>query len=235
MLRLHVYGFNGKTWTLFFPAETFKQTTISEFKYQLELKMGIKTENPCFMYASKQLETRRNDIEMTFKDYNISEGSTIIQVLRLSGGGGSNFVPLSFTDITSGDKFKPIEFVDSAPLWRRVEEGLNFEGICKKFSCKAYNKAVMVRKGFYDTTSGQCMLNYEICQWECPMCGTKLDKENVTGVGIYRCKLEVKAKRERQDEIRYEMESTDKFRFAHSLDGKDKIDYEYIILIVKRL
>ena len=231
---VHIIGLEGKTISINLPAATFSRTTISELKYQVELKMGVKIEIQRLVYGNKQLESQRDGLVCTFGDYSICNSSTIVLVIRLPGGGGT-FIPLSFTDITSEDKFKPIDFDYTAPQWRMVGEGLNFEGTCKNETCKAKKKAVMVTKGFYDDANGQCFVNYEINQLKCPMCDTKLDKSNVSGVGIYRCKLEVKAKREHQEEISFNMESTDKFRFAQSLCEDDKINYEYIILLVKPL
>ena len=233
MSWVYLTDMSNKHYSFQFPNATFRQTTISDFKHAIEQKTGVESQR--LLYGNKELQTKSHGIEMTFGDYGITGGSTIIIVIRLSGGGGSNFVPLSFTDITSGDKFKPRDFHPSAPDWRNVEEGLNFEGTCKKITCDAYNKSVLVPKGFYNATSGQCMVNYELTQLKCPMCATKLNKRNVTGVGIYKCKLEVKAKMEDQDEIRYKIQSMDKFKLAHSLNEDDKIDYEYIILTVKRL
>ena len=231
---VYLTGMSGRTYSLLFPNATFKQTKISDFKYAIEQKTGVEVESQRLLYGSRELETKLEGIEMTFEDYKINKGSSIIIVVRLTGG-CSSFVPLSFTDISSGDKFKPRDFHPSAPDWRHVGKGLNFEGTCKKITCEAYNESVLVPKGFYNATGGQCIVNCELTQLKCPMCATKLNKRNVTGVGIYKCKLEVKAKIEDQDEIRYKIQSRDKFKLAHSLNENDNIDYEYIILTVKRL
>ena len=230
---LYIIGFSdNKVRSIDFPSATFHQTKMPELRDKVRLTTGIDNEHQRLLFNGKELDFKS---DRTFRCYGIKQGATIMLIIRLPGGGGGGFIPLRFADITSEDKFKPIEFSNSAPQWRHVFDGLNFEGTCRTRACVANKKSVMVRKGFYESTGGMCMLNYEITQLECPMCENKLDKGNINGVGIYKCKLEVKAKRKRQDEIRFEMESTDKFRFAQSLDEDDKIDYEYIILKVQRL
>ena len=133
------------------------------------------------------------------------------------------------------DRFKPVDFDYTAPDWRRVRKGLNFRGTCKNMACVANNDIVIVPKGFYDDTNGRCFVNYEVEQLECPMCDTKLDKTNVRDVGIYKCKLEVKTTVEGQNEIRYEVESIDKYRLAESFCVDYNIKNQAIVLIVKRL
>ena len=227
MATLYIMSLEGKAYSIYFPIATFHQTKISELRDKIRLTIGYGIEFHGLLFRSKRLQSDR-----TFGSYGITDNDTIKLVEMIVGG---DFIPLRFTDITSEDNFKPIEFSHSAPDWRYVDAGLNFEGTCKTRACVANKKAVLVPKGFYESTGGMCMLNYEITQLECPMCENKLDKGNISGVGIYKCKLEVKAKREHQDEIRFEMESTDKFRFAQSLDEDDKIGYEYITLKVQRL
>ena len=78
------------------------------------------------------------------------------------------------------------------------------------------------------------MLNYEITLLECPMCKQRLDKKDINGVGVYNAKLEVKSKAREDIEVVVNIEAKDKFLYAGCMDDNDKVDYEYIILIVKR-
>lgn len=41
-----------------------------------------------------------------------------------------------------------IKFDTEAPDWRVVSPGLNFEGICVKKGCRAYNQHVWIPKGY---------------------------------------------------------------------------------------
>ena len=92
----------------------------------------------------------------------------------------------------------------------------------------------MIQRGFYDSTGGTCMLNYEITQLECPMCKQALNQDEIHGIGLYKAKLEIKSKTRGSKEIVVNIEAKEKFLYAGCMDDRDKVNYEYIILIVKR-
>ena len=81
--------------------------------------------------------------------------------------------------------FKDIKLTSDGPDWLTLASGINFEGTCRNIFCQAENRTVVIQRGFYDSTTGICMLNYEITQLECPMCKQTLDKNGVNGVGVY--------------------------------------------------
>jgi hypothetical protein len=62
--------------------------------------------------------------------------STLHLVLRLRGGGYTK----EFADVSNPILAKDLQFSESAPIWREVCNGLNFEGMCKNKGCKAYNR-----------------------------------------------------------------------------------------------
>lgn len=236
MENIYVVGFEGKSLTIPLTPSEFINLKISELKSIIQAKTGVGVKNQRFLYADKQLESVSSGRIMRLGDYGIKGEAIIVLVpILLGGGGGPCFIPLKFADITSEDKFNPIEFSSSAPEWRKVNSGLNFEGTCKQVGCAAMNRTVIVNKRFYESTGGQCMLNFEISKLECPMCNVKLNKKEVLGVGIYKCKLTVKCKPEDKDEISYDIMSVDKYQYAGCIGKKDKIKYEYIMLLVKKL
>ena len=152
----------------------------------------------------------------------------------MAGGGGPGFLPLRFANVSSKDSFKKVDLTSEGPEWLTVTPGINFEGTCKNRFCKAKNEIVIIQKGFYDSTGGTCVLNYEITQLECPICKQALDKNEINGVGVYEGKLQVKSKTRGSREVVVNIEARDKFLYAGCMDNKDKVDYEYITLIVKR-
>ena len=79
------------------------------------------------IFGSKDLETLENGREMTFGDYGLSDGSSIM-VVRLPGGGGPGFIPLRFADVSSEDSFKDIKLTSDGPDWLTLASGINFEG-----------------------------------------------------------------------------------------------------------
>ena len=172
-------------------------------------------------------------VDLTFADYQVRQDATIMLATKLPGGIG-NFMSLNFADLTSVDKFLPIGFATTAPNWRQVDEGLNFEATCCNVACVANNKGVYVRRGFYESSGGVCRLSLEINQLFCPICSEKLGTDNIHGVGIYRCRLQVQAKIIGKQEIRFTVESRDTFKLAHSFSD-DKLNYEYIVLVVTRI
>ena len=142
--------------------------------------------------------------------------------------------PLRFADVSSEASFKDIKLTSDGPDWLTLAPGINFEGTCRNIFCQAENRTVVIQRGFYDSTGGTCMLNYEITQLECPMCKHRLNKKDINGVGVYEAKLEVKSKASEGREVVVNIEAKDKFLYAGCMDDNDKVDYDYIILIVKR-
>ena len=234
MSTIFIEGLEGRTNTCQFPTETFNETTISELQQAVQDKTGLGLDQQRLIYGTKVLETILEDKQTTFLDYKISDGSNIILFIRLTGGAGSGFLPLRFADVSSGDSFKKMNLTTIGPKWLNIAPGINFQGICKNEFCQAENKIVSIQRGFYFSTGGTCMLNYEIAQLECPMCKQTLDKNEVNGVGVFKAKLQVKSKTRGNSEVVVNIWAKDKFLRASCMDDRDKVDYEYIILTVKR-
>ena len=233
--RIFITGLDNKAHQCYFPRGTFEKTTISDLKLEVQKKTGYEIQIQRLIYVSRELASERNGRESTFGDYGIRDGSNIMLVLRLSGGGfGSGFLPLRFADVSSEDNFKEVKLANIAPDWKIIVQGINFKGTCRNKSCKAKNKNVSIQRGFYDSTGGTCMLNYEITQLECPMCKQTLDKDEIHGVGVYEAKLEVKSKARGSIQVVVNIEARDKYLYVGCMDDRDKVDYEYIILIVTR-
>ncbi|GBB96305.1 hypothetical protein RclHR1_02720020 [Rhizophagus clarus] len=116
-------------------------STVLELKRKCKEKMKVEIEQHRLIFAGKQLEDYQ-----TLGFYKIGNGSTIHLVVRLSGGGGFNFAP--FQDLSKPTLAK--SWNTDAPSWRNAVNGLNIEGYCKNYSCKASGRRVIVQWGYND-------------------------------------------------------------------------------------
>ena len=53
------------------------------------IKCGIESEHQRLLYASKELEEKKNGSVMKIQDYGIPNASTVMLILRLPGGSAS--------------------------------------------------------------------------------------------------------------------------------------------------
>eukprot|EP00800_Vazella_pourtalesii_P017486 TRINITY_DN5350_c0_g1_i1.p1 TRINITY_DN5350_c0_g1~~TRINITY_DN5350_c0_g1_i1.p1 ORF type:complete len:250 (-),score=47.37 TRINITY_DN5350_c0_g1_i1:257-1006(-) len=225
----------NRTYTCQFPTETFLETTISELQSKLVEVTGIGMFYQHLIFNRKLLEMEKNGREVTIGDYNIRDGSNITFVLRLLRGGSPGYLPQRIADVSSKDNFEDINLSREGAKWLSITRGINFQGNCRNRFCKAVNKLVMIRRGFYRSTRGMCMFNSEITKLKCPECKQTLDKDEIHGVGVYKARLQAKCKPRGKSEIVVDIEARDRFLCAECLHDRNRLDYEYIILIVKRI
>ena len=225
----------NRTYTCQFPTEPFDKTTISELQLELERIMGVGVFYQHLIFDHKLIVTEENGREMTLGDYNICDGSSITFVLRSLGGGRTGFMPLRIADVSSEDNFEEITLTRNGPKWLGIARGINFQGNCRNRFCQAENKLVMIQKGFYTSTRGMCLLNYEITHLKCPICKHTLDKNEVHVVGVYKAKLQIQYKlRGKSDNVALNLEARDSFLCAGCSYDRTRLDFEYVILTVKR-
>ena len=172
-MRIYVKSLTGKTIEIYVkPSDT-----IEEVKLKIQDKEQIPPNQQSIIFAGKAIEayiyrrikntqTPKNIIENPIKpilaDFNILQDSTLHLVLRLRGGG----IPINFTDVEKG-LIDNLSFSYKAPKWRRVKEGLNIFGICKKKNCQAFNKEVIHKVG----NNKNYNLQENIINIKCPICG----------------------------------------------------------------
>jgi len=77
--------------------------------------------------------------DKTIKDYGIVQGSTIFMVVSVLGG------LFSFNSL---EKKINKQFSKIGPAYRAVIFGLNLHSKCNNASCEAYNKKIIIQKGF---------------------------------------------------------------------------------------
>ena len=222
-----ISGLNNYTINLHFLTESFDETTISELKRALQVRTGIELDHQFLMYGSKELETILNGRKATFRDYHIRDGINIPLVIRSPGSSR----PPGF----AGLSFKEVNLYTEGPEWWTIPPGMSFRGTCKNFLCQARNQSVNIQKGFYDSTGGLSILNPEIAMLKCPVCEQSLDKNEVNEIGVFNAKLEIKSKVRGSSEVVVNIEARDEYLHASCMDGRDEVDYDYVVLIVKRL
>ena len=95
-------------------------------------------------------------------------------------------------NLSSKVSFAELSFSTTpAPDWRKVSRGLNIEGRCQNYSCKAHNEDVWIAKGFFQDSGGRCTLNAQVNNLKCPICSQKIDSNTVCGLGINQCKIRI--------------------------------------------
>ena len=208
---LFVNTSNGDKIEIVIPIKTFPRTTVRELMSKIEHKQGIPFHSQSLYFAGKKLE-----INNFLSHYNIINKSVVDLQLNICNKGNysNHTVPLEFSEIPFEERLDQIDVTLFAPHWRVVREGVNFRGCCYNSNCFANNKIVYVQKGFYISTEGVCVLNNEISHLECPICSHNLDKKSIHGVGIYKCKLEVRVKKKGKNKLIYRTDSKDSFKFA---------------------
>ena len=229
-ISLFVKTSNGERINIEFPIKTYSQATVKELISKIELKEGTPLDVKSLYFTGRKLENTK-----LLSHYNIVNRSVLELVFNASRevNYSNDIAPLEFSEMPFEENLDEINMCLFAPHWRVVREGVNFRGRCYNSDCKANNKIVYIQKGFYESTEGVCVLNNEIAQLECPICNHILDKKSIHGVGIYKCRLEVKAKKDGKDKLIYTIESRDNFKFAACNRNKTINDYDCIVIIVK--
>lgn len=116
---------------------------------------------------------------------------------------GLGMAPLAFNNFS---KTEAIPFDSAAPVWRAVEEGLNFEGTCPNEKCDARNKVVCDPKGI-----GIFSLNEECVKATCPSCHEPI--VDVTNCIFWNCVYTIEG---------VKSDSTETFLLEKQIAPKDK-------------
>lgn len=151
------------------------------------------------------------------KTFSIQKESTLHLVLRLRGGG--------FPSIKFNSMGEPIilKFSDSAPNWRMINRGLNFEGICMNSKCAAYKNKVWIQKKF-----GKFNIAMEVYKSPCPICKKFCEKVENMGLYMGRCVSKGRIKGEKLEKT---MESTQKKENEFlTFEDKDQTRVEWLYL-----
>ncbi len=141
-----------------------------------EAKKMIGQANNLWKYGGKVLKD-----DKTFSDYDIEEDDVIISSANNVGGGGFG---LNTIDVSKNNT-RIVEFVNNAPYYRTVGNGLSIQAICGS-DCEAKDKIVYCPIGF--------VRNYDVLQnvgngnIKCPACKNLIYPKNF---GFLRCKYKI--------------------------------------------
>ncbi|KAI6658027.1 hypothetical protein LOD99_15741 [Oopsacas minuta] len=226
--------YEGKQRVIRFLKDEFIDTSIYSLKFQIELMTDVLIQEQHLTLDGRKLDAKKGDRIMTFEDYGIMQGASIVLHQRLLGG---EIEPFDFVNINKKKKFKPMKLGRGTKTWRKVLPGICFVGICLEKGCKASGDLVVVNKEFYKDKAGCCVANVEIHRLNCPICKEQIDTKSLMGVGLYKCKAIVETMHktgEKEKKHKYEIKSED-FLYAYSVNDKGKIKYQYIEIIIKPL
>ena len=110
--ELFVTGLDGTHLVVKFLAEDFPQTTVYSLKFQVEIKTKVCMKEQFLIFEGKKLDELKGGIVMSFEDYGILPGATVVMNNRLLGG---EFEPVDFVNINKKKKFKKTK-LDVVPI-----------------------------------------------------------------------------------------------------------------------
>ncbi|KAI6655649.1 hypothetical protein LOD99_11374 [Oopsacas minuta] len=83
MENIYISGLEGKSKTIHIEKRKLQNLKISELKVKVKVATGIDVDKQRLLYGSKDLENSRDGEVMTFEDYGIGGGASIVMVVRL--------------------------------------------------------------------------------------------------------------------------------------------------------
>lgn len=129
-MRIQRYGeYWGSCYYFCLKFFKLQETTIAEFKRQVEAKTGVKPEEQRLCFGSKPLEDRHR-----FEDHSIGNGSTIFLLARLKGGSTHQGMVALLRDSPT----TTINGVADCPVFRACPHCgtlLEHTGGCNNFTC----------------------------------------------------------------------------------------------------
>lgn len=87
------------------------------------------------------------------------------------------------------EKRKEIIPVTEGPNFRRIRQGLNFEGKCQNKVCEAFNNYVFIPKGL-----GEFRIAEDRYNSKCPSCDTPIPVKSLLNLGFWNCHFIVKGR-----------------------------------------
>lgn len=145
--------------------EVFMSDSVLEFKQKIFERFDCPVEDQIL----KKGDLKLSDDEKTLRDYNISDGNTIILIPAFHQECSK---PINFVDL-SKNVFKDRNFSKDAPIYRTCYRGINLEGKCENESCKAFGKMVICplkEMTTYNFVEDQYLI-------KCPLCDDNIDVE----------------------------------------------------------
>ena len=167
-----------------------RNDSILTIKRKLEQTSDILTENQILFMSGHLIQ------DNVVMEEVISSNSRVIQMnLDVAvRGGASNIVPLIAPDMTSEECFAKRNFASSAPDYRIISKGINFQGYCRNSECVAFNDLVDVQLGMCQDDHGVCNYAEIVFELPCPACKKLIDHKEITNVFFLNCTTRIKFK-----------------------------------------
>ena len=111
-------------------------------------------------------------------------------------GGASNITPFNAPDMTCRECFEERSFgaPGTAPSFRRLGKGINFEAYCRNMNCIALNNSVIIPLGMCASESGICNYAEVVYELPCPACKALVRPEEINDVNFYDCTVTIKCR-----------------------------------------
>ncbi len=128
------------------------------------------------------------------------------------------------------EKLIAISFSPTAPEYRRVCKGLNFQGECTNKVCAAYKKVIYIQKGF-----GTFNIPKEKSKCECPNCKVKVDFKKILNLGFWDCSYTIDGKQIKPKEVEVNKSGTAPYEHYSTFAPGDNCTWEYLEIEVKNI
>uniref|UniRef100_A0A0G4HB96 RING-type domain-containing protein n=1 Tax=Chromera velia CCMP2878 TaxID=1169474 RepID=A0A0G4HB96_9ALVE len=154
---------------------------VETLKVRIEEKEGVPPDHQRLVVSLEGKGSVSLEDGCTLSDYIVprkGEGRdpTVYLVMRLREGpsvGGTQFVDVR-------GNLEKRAFSSKAPYWRRVGKGLNIHGVCRRSTCNAFGREVIIPKGM---DSFDLILQSSECF--CPACGGWVEPKTC---GFFDCR-----------------------------------------------
>ena len=207
-----------------------RNESISILKKNLEKYSGISLANQILYYNGHPVHDAVCIEEL------IEPQNGVILNMNLDmaiNGGAHNMEPIKAPDLTSEDCFEKVTFSTSAPFYRTITKGVNFEGICRNSKCIAHDELVCVRLNMCKESNNICNYNEYMFELQCPACKSYIETEDIVNVDFLDCIVKVKYKKVVDSRpIEYEMVAPPD-EYLSLKEGQDMLKYNYIKFTLK--
>ena len=208
-----------------------RSDTIYILKKNLEKHWGLLLTNQILYYNGHPI----SDVMPIGNLIEASNSGTVINLdLDIAViGGADKMKPIIAPDMTSEDCFESVTFSTTAPFFRVVSKGINFEGICRNSKCIARDDIVCVRLKMCEDSNNICVYNEYMFELKCPACRTLLSPDDIVNVDFMDCVVKVKYKIvEESSPQEYEMIATAD-EYVSLKECHNLLKYNYIKFTLK--
>ena len=161
--------------------QSFKEEIVSDMLKRFTKFINVDYNKCSFIFNANDLKNNSKKIKDVLEQNSIIDFhyTTIIT-------GGLEF---KLADV-SKEKIKNLKFSKTAPVWRKVKEGLNIFGFCKNKGCTTKNQEVVYIPEKMDIKDNHFIFNIieERENMKCPICNSVIKAKTI---GFYKCEYQI--------------------------------------------